>query len=249
MNDLSQNPLCRPFDFPGSSHHGILLVHGFTATPGTMRPLGEALAARGFRVKGILLPGHGATAGEMERCRWQDWLAAAQTGFDQLAQECEMVSAVGLSMGGALTLLLAQTRPVHRAAVLCAALKVRNRASRFARAVWPVMRYYREPPRGFGDRFLSAYNACYDATPVRSVAELNALMKRTRRGLKAVRCPLLVVRAGQDETVLPDSAALIMDYTSSCKKRLLTLPNSPHVCTLGPERERLFDEVARFFED
>lgn len=247
MLDLSQNPLCRPFDFPGSSRHGILLLHGFTATPGTMLPLGQALAKRGLRVKAILLPGHGTTVLDMERRRWTEWLAAAQEGFDQLARECEQVSVAGLSMGGALTLLLAQTRSVYKAAPICAALKVRNRASRFAKVVWPVMRYHVDRPcSAYSDDFLEAYNACYDRTPVRSVAELNALMKRARRGLHKICCPLLVIRAGQDETVLPESAELIMNETSSVNKRLLTLPNSPHVCTLGPERERLFSEIAAF---
>ena len=92
MNDLFQNPLCRPFDFPGSSQHGVLLVHGFTATPGTMLPLGKALAQCGFRVKGILLPGHGTNAEDMELRRWPEWLAAVQAGFDQLVSECERVS-------------------------------------------------------------------------------------------------------------------------------------------------------------
>ena len=72
-------------------------------------------------------------------------------------------------------------------------------------------------------------------------------MRHTLHGLKGVRCPLLVVRAGQDETVLPVSAEIIMNRAASTHKRLLTLLNSPHVCTLGPERERLFAEIAHFF--
>ena len=43
---------------------GILLIHGFTGSPWDLRPLGEALLARGFHVKAPLLPGHGT--------RWQD---------------------------------------------------------------------------------------------------------------------------------------------------------------------------------
>lgn len=248
MMDLSQNPLCRPFDFAGNPRHGILLVHGFTATPGTMLPLGEALARRGYRVKGILLPGHGTTVDDMEHRRWPEWIGAVQDGFDQLSQECERVSVVGLSMGGTLALLLAQTRPVYRAVPICAALRVRNRASRFARLVWPVMRYHTDSHHPSYGEFLAEYNACYDRTPVRSVAELNALIAHTLHGLKTVRCPLLAVRAGKDETVAPESAEIIMNRTASSKKRLLTLPDSPHVCTLGPERERLFREIARFLD-
>ena len=43
---------------------GVLLIHGFTGNPISMRPWGEHLAAEGFAVRGPLLPGHGT--------RWQD---------------------------------------------------------------------------------------------------------------------------------------------------------------------------------
>ena len=102
-----------------------------------------------------------------------------------------------------------------------------NRASRFARLIWPVMRYHTDSHHPSCGEFLAEYNACYDRTPVRSVAELNALIAHTLHGLKTVRCPLLVVRAGKDETVAPESAEIIMNRTASSKKRLLTLPDSP----------------------
>ena len=65
MSSLLDNPLCRPFFLEGSRDHGILLIHGFTATPGTMNPLGQALAQKtGYTISAPLLPGHGRTAAE-----------------------------------------------------------------------------------------------------------------------------------------------------------------------------------------
>ena len=57
MQDFS-SPQGKPFDFP-EGNHGVLLIHGFTGSPGHMRPLGEKLREAGFAVRGILLPGHG----------------------------------------------------------------------------------------------------------------------------------------------------------------------------------------------
>ena len=66
MEPLTRNPLCRAFSMEGSREDGILLLHGFTATPGTMRPLGEALHRdTGFTVYAPLLPGHGLTPEEI----------------------------------------------------------------------------------------------------------------------------------------------------------------------------------------
>ena len=63
MPDLS-SPLAQPFFFP-EGEHAVLLMHGFTGSPAHMRKLGEALHARGFAVRGILLPGHGGVPEDM----------------------------------------------------------------------------------------------------------------------------------------------------------------------------------------
>ncbi|WP_390479735.1 alpha/beta hydrolase, partial [Frankia casuarinae] len=51
-------PGAEPFEFEGGSV-GVLLVHGFTGSPGSMRPWGEYLSAVGLTVSCPLLPGHG----------------------------------------------------------------------------------------------------------------------------------------------------------------------------------------------
>src|SRR5688500_20020487 len=88
-------PGAEPFAFPGGEgpegRTGVLLVHGFTGTPMSMRPWGEHLAAAGFAVRCPLLPGHGT--------RWQDanvrtntqWTTAIGEAFDALAAACTRV--------------------------------------------------------------------------------------------------------------------------------------------------------------
>ena len=49
------NPLAREFLLEGD-RRGVLLIHGFTATPSQMRPLGEALHREGYTVLAVLLP-------------------------------------------------------------------------------------------------------------------------------------------------------------------------------------------------
>src|SRR2546429_9501847 len=68
------------FSLPGSRPLGCLLVHGFTGTPEEMRPLGEALAARGFPVYAVLLAGHGTDVAELARTCWTDWFASVEAG-------------------------------------------------------------------------------------------------------------------------------------------------------------------------
>ena len=69
-----------PFRHDGSDI-GVLLCHGFTGTPQSLRPWGEYLAERGYTVHVPLLPGHGTTWQDMNSTRWQDWYACVDRAF------------------------------------------------------------------------------------------------------------------------------------------------------------------------
>ena len=246
MKDIHQNKMSKPFFFEGSKEHGVLMLHGFTGTPGTVLPVGMALAEAGLTVQGILLPGHGYTLNDMQQCRWYDWLFAAQAGFDALSRRCKRVSVVGLSMGGTLTLALCESRRVYRAVPIAAALKTVNRKN------WAAPLLWRSFPVLYGGRaevqedFLEEYNVAYTGTPLRNVSDLNKLMHLVKQNLDKIICPLLVVQAGKDKTVHPDSAKWILNKTSSTHKEYLFLKESPHVCTVGKERALLKQRVVEF---
>src|SRR6476661_4593790 len=86
---------------------GVLVLHGFTGNPQSMRGLAEAFAGAGFTVELPRLPGHGTNIDDMETTTWADWSAAAEAAYDELAARCERVVVAGLSMGGSLTVWLA----------------------------------------------------------------------------------------------------------------------------------------------
>ena len=58
----------------------------------------------------INLPGHATTLEDMRRCSWQDWLNAAKEAFREMKEQYRFVSVTGLSMGGCLTLMIAESR-------------------------------------------------------------------------------------------------------------------------------------------
>ncbi|HLY83237.1 MAG TPA: hypothetical protein VKQ71_09625, partial [Acidimicrobiales bacterium] len=65
-----------PFSARGG-RAGALLLHGFTGSPWSMRPVAEALAATGFTVELPLLPGHGTSVDDLAETGWEDWSGAA----------------------------------------------------------------------------------------------------------------------------------------------------------------------------
>ena len=111
MPPLDLIPGAEPFFYTGTPV-GCLLLHGFTATPNEVRPLGEALAAEGYTVLGPRLTHHGSDPGDMTRSRWHDWYLSALDGWHILRDTCAQIVPIGISMGGATALLLAARQPV-----------------------------------------------------------------------------------------------------------------------------------------
>ena len=75
-------PGCEPWSSPGGGPHGALVLHGFTGSPVSMRPLAEALADAGFAVELPALPGHGTAIEDMVETGWDDWLTEAERALE-----------------------------------------------------------------------------------------------------------------------------------------------------------------------
>jgi alpha-beta hydrolase superfamily lysophospholipase len=84
---------------------GVLLVHGLSDSPYSLRTLGETLHGRGYTVIGLRVPGHGTCPRALADIAWEDWAAAVRVAMRGLRQRvpndlpCLMV---GYSNGGAL---------------------------------------------------------------------------------------------------------------------------------------------------
>jgi carboxylesterase len=102
-------PGAEAFSF-GDGPVGVLLVHGFTGSPASTRPLGEWLAGQGLAVEGVRLPGHGTDVQDLRHRRAAEWVGEAARGLDVISSRCRTVVAFGLSMGGSVVLALAASR-------------------------------------------------------------------------------------------------------------------------------------------
>src|SRR5947208_12339999 len=113
-------PGCEPWSSPGGGPHGALVLHGFTGSPVSMRPLAEAFAEVGLAVEMPRLPGHGTDPADLALTTWDDWLAEAERALAALQARTPAGNVVvaGLSMGGALTLALAERHP-ELAGIVC----------------------------------------------------------------------------------------------------------------------------------
>ncbi len=97
---------------------GVLLIHGFTGSPQSTRPLGEYLGDKGLPVVGIRLPGHGTTWEDLNTRTAADWVGTVDAALDQMTARHERVFLVGLSFGVALSLDAAARRPADVAGIV-----------------------------------------------------------------------------------------------------------------------------------
>ena len=232
-----------PFLLKGDSR-GVLLVHGFTGSPGEMRLLGESLARLGYTVLAVRLPGHGTVVQDMEPTIWRHWYGAAVDGWHILGGLCNEISVVGLSMGGLLSLKLAAEYPVHRLVALSTPIYLANRQV----PLLPLYRLFRRfvPKKQRGYDVEPHYIAGYDQTPLSSLSSLLELIDSVKTDLPRVHCPTLLVQSRREHTVRPESATYLHEKLGASEKELFWLEKSGHVVTLDIERESVFNRVSEF---
>ncbi len=240
-------PGAEPFDHDGSDI-GVLLCHGFTGTPQSLRPWGEYLADRGYSVRLPLLPGHGTTWQEMNRTRWEDWYACVDAAFRELHEDCERVVVCGLSMGGALALQLAQGHGPR-----ISGLVLVNPAVKFddpRTLLLPVLKHVVGSLAGVGNDIKKAgvTELAYTRTPLKAAHSQLIAWQSVVRDLPEVTQPVLLLRSPQDHVVPASSSALILSRISSLDVTEILLEDSYHVATIDNDAQRIFDESAKFIE-
>ena len=235
--------LAEPFYKNGNSK-ACLLIHGFTGSPAHMRYLGQRLQQEGYTVKGVLLPGHGTSLEKMEETDKTDWWSKVKKEYEALKEDHDQIYVLGLSMGGTLSLLLAENYNVDKIVSIAAPIKLQDKKAYLA----PVLKYFKRFEK-WPEEKIDEYDIGYSGMPVKSVPELLDLIKESRKKLNKINCPTLVVQSKDDKTVKPVSAEIIYKNISSLDKEILWLEESGHVCTLGPEKEKMHQQVIDFLMD
>lgn len=227
---------------------GVLILHGFTGNPVSVRPVADALAARGRTVEVPRLPGHGTTWQDCQRTTWRDWAREASGALDALAARTRTRVVVGLSMGGTLALHLAQTRAEDLAGVVVINASVRSWDPRL-KALGAIKHVVGSLP-GIGNDIAKpgGDELPYDRVPLRALASFIELQRMVRSGLPSVALPLLQLTSRQDHVVEPANAELITQGVSSDDVTQVWLERSYHVATLDHDADVIIDRTAAFVD-
>jgi len=245
-------PTAEPFFFPGEpGRAGCLLIHGFTGTPKEMRWMGEYLSSNGHLSLGVRLAGHATQPDDMPRTRYQDWLASVEDGYALLRGLTDRVVLVGLSMGGVLALLSS----VHLDVCGVVAISVPNELPRnpLLKVIDQLSWFKRFIPKGklppgagWFDREAWKDHISYPENPVRSIGQLDKLLREMRLALPQVKVPVLLIHSQDDGYVLPVNAERNFAALGTADKQKLYVSRSGHVVTRDAAREQVFEESLRF---
>jgi carboxylesterase len=240
-------PGCQPWSSPEGGPHGALVLHGFTGSPVSMRPLAEALAAAGFAVEMPRLPGHGTHVDDIIDTTFEDWLTEADRCLGVLQDRTPegKVVVVGLSMGGALTAALAQGHPELAGIVLInTPVAV---PPELAAAIEEMLAGGMEVMDSIGGDIADpdADEESYDATPLRALLSMSMAGQLVKERLGDISCPTLLITSRQDHVVNPEDSDHLAAAISGPVDRLW-LEKSYHVATLDYDRTELEEATVAF---
>ena len=236
---MSVLPGAEPYSHRGGPI-GVLLCHGFTGSPGSMRPWAEYLAAEGLTVSLPRLPGHGTTWQEMNRTRWEDWYAEVDRAFGELQATSDDIFLMGLSMGACLALRLAELHGDAVRGLVLVNPSVTADTKLFLLA--PVMKMLVPSLKGVGSDIKKEgmVELAYDRTPTKAAATLPGLWKVTQRDLGKVTQPALVFKSAEDHVVGPASLEILRKELPASKLEVRELANSYHVATMDNDATAIF---------
>ncbi len=224
---------------------GVLVLHGFTGNPQSMRPLADALAAAGLGVEMPLLAGHGTEVADMIDTNWVDWSTDAEAAYQRILARSEKVVVAGLSMGGSLTCWLA-TRHPGIAGIICV-----NPATQVAQDV----RLFVESLIADGQEIMDGIGSdvadpdspesAYPETPLRPLRSLFEAATEIQSDLPLIACPLLLFTSPEDHVVPPADSDYLASQVSGPVERV-SCDRSYHVATLDYDRDLIIERSLEF---
>lgn len=229
----------------------FVFIHGICGNGAQLEQLASRIARAGDDTLFLTLPGHGGGTGSFVRATSKQWEHAVGQSVRESLDRASRVVLVGHSLGALLALSAAASMPVAGVIGLGTPMGLRTSLFQLRMSLRvalgspdrddPVIRAYRLA-RGVSVRGPWEYLLW----PV-AFLRLPVVMRRIRRRLGEVNCPVLLVQSGRDETVSLHSANRIAAHIGE-NARVLCLPEARHAWIPPDEREILIREIRPFVD-
>ncbi len=205
----------------------VLLLHGSSGTPAEMRDLGTHLHNHGISAYSPRI----GVQGTRDKSRsWESWVSQAQIAIEIASTSSSSPFLCGLSLGGAVSLMLADRAPVKGIVLLAPALypksTIKTHLLRVARVVTPTVFYH-----------FAGWNG-----------EVLEAMDYTRKNQGALEMPVLAIQAGDDTHLSSKGLKYVRRHARHKDTEIHLLPEGSHVVTRGAAMEKVVELVTKFVE-
>ena len=227
----------------------VLMVHGFTGSPASVRPWAEGLHSHGFTVKVPRLPGHGTSWEEMNQTKWQDWFEEVERSFLELKKRHRRIFIAGFSMGGALSIRLVAKRSREIEGLILVNPSVGDDRS-FMKAV-PFLKFLIPSIKGRGTDVAKENppRHSYGRTPLKALHSLQKLWRLVQSDLERIDTPLMIGYSINDHVVHPRNSEVVIESVASIDIREVIFERSFHNVALDHDLDILVDESKTFIHD
>jgi len=232
---------------PEGANVAFLLIHGFCAGPDEMKTFADLLTAKGIASFSVQLAGHGTKPEDLSGAKWEDWYESAKEGLNYVKTwNPEYLLIAGISMGGAIALMLAKENEGIDGMILFApAIAVEGILPKFV----PILKHFMK------DREIDVVKAQeqydikrtkYAREPIRAYHELFKLQKKARRSMMDVSIPTLIFHGSNDKTINHKFGKQVYDSIKSSDKQFILIEGGEHVITCHYTRAEAYPHAEAF---
>jgi len=255
------------------SKKGCLLLHG--GGGGTAWDLKEFCkelnSNTGMTIWLPALKGFGTKPEDLYDIKFSDWMTDTREGLKKLQQDCQSIFVVGHSMGGLLTLLLAaENEKINGIVTWAAPFGIQSSFHTFLPIIGkiPIFRNHlltflpifitfpllnrlisKKIPISAPDTLKKKGWVGYDWIPPSVGIGLQEGLKRLKKSIYKVKCPVFIIQGTEDEMVSSTSPEKIYHQISSSKKELWLVDGASHTLMNDDNyKDELFARTISFIE-
>ncbi len=241
-------PEAQPFFKKVPGNKIALFIHGFTASPKEFKDLSEYLAKKGISSYALLLPGHGTSPERLALIKYYQWIEAVQENIDIISKDYKEIYLVGNSFGGNLALICANHSEKIKGIITLGTPIVfrRHKINRYF--LLPILKriklFQKKSKRSL--EFIKNRGCSYNTVPLRSANEMLKAVELSKKELKKIKKPILVMHVKNDPVVSEESHKYILEKISSQKKVDFEVPESYHVFILDKYAPLVNEKIGNF---
>lgn len=244
-----------PFFDSRNPEVGILLLHGFTATPYQFKEFRQFLEKKNLTAYAPTLAGHGTHPDELGATTIADWMESAEKAYDELKAKVKKIVIIGNSFGGNLAFQLSLRNDNALKGIVSLGSPVFMRFQKFILLRIYTYGWFKKNYRKHGRNYRELYTevqeiVSYPVIPLNSLRDFFRFLKYfTIPNLRHVKTPTLIIQSNADPIVHPKSVQYLHEFLGSEYKKVCWFNDEFHSLHEGTKKQEIFEIIYSFIQE